>query len=93
MGVFVPLDHQAPAKQRRRILTVDPVMLLGLLSALTPGPRTYSATGLPDDARLIGCAYNVENDKIVLSIESESFAEVPFGYRCEELRVSLTEHF
>lgn len=94
MSLRVPIDPQhTPPLRRLRTLHVTPELILAWILSLCEKPRTYSAVGMPADARLVSAAYLESERMFALIIESESYEEAPPGSVLHHITVQFTEHF
>jgi hypothetical protein len=90
--VWIPTINES-AGRRVRALRITPELVFGTIRAFCEGPRTFSASGLPADARFVR-AYMDNHRFIVLEIESETFAVVHPGNEPPQAEtVCFTEHF
>lgn len=75
---------------RRRVLMVNPSEFAGLFTkGLVFAKRTRLVEGLPDDALLLGTAYDIRLDAILMVVESEEFDEVPMTELPPRVMVSI----
>lgn len=65
-------------KARRRVLMVSPTEFAGLFTkGMFFAKKTKIAEGIPDDFKLLGTAYDLRLDAILMLGESETYDEVP----------------
>jgi len=63
---------------RRRVLMVSPSEFASLFTkGLTFAKKTYLVDGIPDDFKLLGTAYDIRLDAILMLGESAEYDEVP----------------
>ena len=71
------LDEGVPTKPRR-VLMISPSEFAGLFTkGLVFAKKTRIAEGIPEDAKLLGVAYDLRLDAIVMVVESAEYDEVP----------------
>jgi len=76
LGEQVP-EQEVPTR-RTRVMMINPVEWMSLF---TTGARFAKQVqvieGVPADAKLIGCAYDIRRDAILLVLESDEYEPVP----------------
>lgn len=76
LGKEVP-EEQVPTR-RTRVMMINPVEWMALFTTgLKFAKQTQLIEGVPADAQLIGAAYDIRRDAILLVIESDEYEPVP----------------
>lgn len=79
-----------PGESRRlKILTIDPDTLIAMLTQ----PATWSVDGVPEGAKVIDCGYDLYRRAFYVTLEHESFEQVPDGEYIPALLAGLTVEF
>lgn len=77
-----PVAEQVPQEEvptrRTRVMMINPVEWMGLF---TTGVRFAKSVqlieGLPKDAKMIGCAYDIRRDAVLIVVESDEYEPIP----------------
>lgn len=88
--ITVPTVH-VPS-HRVKLISITPELLVEWWKGMDT-PRMLSAKGLPADALVVNCAFDIERGLIRILIASKTFPELPAGERAPELIVEFTEHY
>lgn len=68
---------KAAAKARRKVVMINPEEFLGLFTkGLKFAKNTTVFDGVPEDAKLLGIAYDVRLDSIVMVVSSSEYDEI-----------------
>jgi hypothetical protein len=92
---IMEIDENPEVTTRRiKTMVINPI---GFMSLFTQGLRfrkqTQIVSGVPEDARLVGMAYDTRRDLVLMMIESASFDEVPVTEQPPFLMLKIQTQF
>lgn len=77
-AVAEQVPEEEVATRRTRVMMINPVEWMGLF---TTGVRFAKSVqlieGVPKDATMIGCAYDIRRDAILIVLESAEYEPIP----------------
>lgn len=77
-----PVAEQVPQEEvptrRTRVMMINPVEWMSLFTTgVRFAKQVQLIEGLPKDAQMIGCAYDIRRDAILIVVESDEYEPVP----------------
>ncbi len=76
VGAIVP--EEEVATRRTKVMMINPVEWMALFTTgVRFAKQVQLIEGVPADAKLIGCAYDIRRDAILLVLESDEYEPVP----------------
>lgn len=77
-AVAEQVPQEEVATRRTRVMMINPVEWMSLFTTgVKFAKQTSLIEGVPADAVMIGCAYDIRRDAILIVLESEAYEPVP----------------